>query len=222
MKSTLKYLFVLLTLPFIAGAQVPLAKVNNQAFGPSEVLEYRVHYGFMDAGTARLEVDPIVKNLGGRTCYRVLGTGRSVGAFDWFFKVRDHYESYIDAEAMVPWLFIRKIEEGSYKKNQNVSFNHFKSTATSEKKTIKTPGQVQDLISAFYYARTLDFEHAAVGDTFLINCYRFTEEGCRLQIVFKGVIRMIQTLRIYRWIQIPEVQSSTPSLSFTDYTTSGT
>lgn len=42
MKSTLKYLFVLLTLPFIAGAQVPLAKVNNQAFGPSEVLEYRV------------------------------------------------------------------------------------------------------------------------------------------------------------------------------------
>ncbi|MBP7167319.1 MAG: DUF3108 domain-containing protein, partial [Bacteroidia bacterium] len=70
MKSTLKYLFVLLTLPFIAGAQVPLAKVNNQAFGPSEVLEYRVHYGFMDAGTARLEVDPIVKNLGGRTCYR--------------------------------------------------------------------------------------------------------------------------------------------------------
>lgn len=171
MKSALKYLFVLLTLPFIAGAQVPLAKVNNQAFGPSEVLEYRVHYGFMDAGTARLEVDPIVKNLGGRTCYRVLGTGRSVGAFDWFFKVRDHYESYIDAEAMVPWLFIRKIEEGSYKKNQNVSFNHFKSTATSEKKTIKTPGQVQDLISAFYYARTLDFEHAAVGDTFLINCY---------------------------------------------------
>lgn len=199
MKSTLKYLFVLLTLPFIAGAQVPLAKVNNQAFGPSEVLEYRVHYGFMDAGTARLEVDPIVKNLGGRTCYRVLGTGRSVGAFDWFFKVRDHYESYIDAEAMVPWLFIRKIEEGSYKKNQNVSFNHFKSTATSEKKTIKTPGQVQDLISAFYYARTLDFEHAAVGDTFLINCY-LDDETFPMVIKYSGKEKIKTKLGTFRCI----------------------
>lgn len=199
MKSTLKYLFVLLTLPFITGAQVPLAKVNNQAFGPSEVLEYRVHYGFMDAGTARLEVDPIVKNLGGRTCYRVLGTGRSVGAFDWFFKVRDHYESYIDAEAMVPWLFIRKIEEGSYKKNQNVSFNHFKSTATSEKKTIKTPGQVQDLISAFYYARTLDFEHAAVGDTFLINCY-LDDETFPMVIKYSGKEKIKTKLGTFRCI----------------------
>lgn len=199
MKSILKYFFVLLALPFIAGAQVPLAKVNNQAFGPSEVLEYRVHYGFMDAGTARLEVDPIVKNLGGRTCYRVLGTGRSVGAFDWFFKVRDHYESYIDAEAMVPWLFIRKIEEGSYKKNQNVSFNHFKSTATSEKKTIKTPGQVQDLISAFYYARTLDFEHAAVGDTFLINCY-LDDETFPMVIKYTGKEKVKTKLGTFRCI----------------------
>ncbi|MBL7924925.1 MAG: DUF3108 domain-containing protein [Bacteroidia bacterium] len=158
-------------LPFLAATQPHLPKVENKAFGPSEVLEYRVHYGFIDAGTARLEVDPILKNLGGRTCYRVVGTGKSVGAFDWFFKVRDHYESYIDSEAMVPWLFIRRIEEGSYSKKQNVSFNHFRSTATSEKKTITTPGQVQDLISAFYYSRTLDFTNAAVGDTFLIHTY---------------------------------------------------
>jgi hypothetical protein len=152
-------------------AQDLLSRVDNQAFKPSEVLEYRVHYGFVDAGVAKLEVDPVVKNIGGRSCYRVVGTGKSVGAFDWFFKVRDHYESYIDAESLVPWLFIRRIEEGGYSKKQNVSFNHYKKTATSEKKTITTPGQVQDLISAFYYARTLDFTNAAVGDTFLINCY---------------------------------------------------
>jgi hypothetical protein len=152
-------------------AQDLLSRVDNQAFKPSEVLEYRVHYGFVDAGVAKLEVDPVVKNIGGRSCYRVVGTGKSVGAFDWFFKVRDHYESYIDAESLVPWLFIRRIEEGGYSKKQNVSFNHYKKTATSEKKTIATPGQVQDLISAFYYARTLDFSNAAVGDTFLINCY---------------------------------------------------
>ena len=171
MRTSTSAFLLMLLMPILVSAQNGLTKVKNQAFGPNEVLEYRVHYGFIDAGTARLEVDPVMKNLGGRSCFRVLGTGKSVGAFDWFFKVRDHYESYIDSESMVPWLFIRKIEEGSYSKNQNVSFNHFKATATSEKKTIRTPGQVQDLISAFYYARTLDFEHAAVGDTFLIQCY---------------------------------------------------
>lgn len=171
MKKLTIVLLTLIGLPLFMAAQTDLPKVDNRAFGPSEVLKYRVHYGILDAGEAKLEVDPVMKNLGGRMCYRVVGSGNSVGAFDWFFKVRDHYESYIDAEALVPWLFIRKIEEGGYSKKQNVSFNHFKATATSEKKTIKTPGQVQDLISAFYYARTLDFDHAAVGDTFLINCY---------------------------------------------------
>ncbi len=165
--SIIIFIFIFHTAP----AQGSLRKIRNVAFSTNEVLEYRVHYGFIDAGEAKLEVGPELKTVNGRNCYRVLGTGRSVGAFDWFFKVRDHYESYIDAEAIVPWLFIRKIDEGGYKKNQNVSFNPIKNTATSEKKTIRTPNHVQDLISAFYYARTLDFEHAAPGDTFLINTY---------------------------------------------------
>lgn len=152
-------------------AQSALRNLDNKSFGPSETLNYRVHYGFIDAGEARLQVDPAIKSVGGRKCYRVVGTGRSVGAFDWFFKVRDHYESYIDTEALVPWLFIRKIEEGGYKKSQHVSFNQVKTTATSEKKTISTPDHVQDLISAFYYARTIDFQSASIGDTFKINCY---------------------------------------------------
>ncbi len=163
-------ILILYFLPFFVSAQ-PLRKINNEAFGPNEVLKYRVHYGFIDAGEATLEVSPELKSVGGRNCYVVTGTGRSVGAFDWFFKVRDKYQSYIDAEAMVPWLFIRRVDEGGYTINQNVSFNHYKSTATSEKKTIGTPGHTQDLISAFYYARTIDFESAAPGDTFRINTY---------------------------------------------------
>jgi hypothetical protein len=165
--------FILLTaalLFFQAQAQSP-AGPEKIAYGTNEVLDYRVHYGFIDAGKARLEVDPSLRTIGGRTCYRVLGTGRSVGAFDWFFKVRDHYESYIDVETLQPWMFIRKIEEGNYRKHQQVKFDHRRATATSEKKTIRTPEKVQDIISAFYYARTLDMSQAAVGDTFSIQCY---------------------------------------------------
>jgi hypothetical protein len=162
-----------------------LRNISTTAFQPSEVLEYRVHYGFMDAGEARLEIAPQLKEIGGRKCIHVIGTGRSVGAFDWFFKVRDRYESYIDQEALVPWMFVRRVEEGDYSKKQNVSFNHYKRTASSDKKTINTPSHVQDIISAFYYARTLDFAHAAPGDTFTIMTY-LDDETFPLTIKYIG------------------------------------
>lgn len=170
-------------------AQTTTVLAPSNPFGTSEVLEYRVHYGFVDAGKARLEVDPLIRNVDGKNCYRVLGTGRSVGAFDWFFKVRDHYESYIDTAELHPRLFIRKIEEGGYKKHQRVTFNHHKSTATSEKKTITTPSNVQDLISAFYFARTLDFESASIGDTFSIQCY-LDDEVFPMVIKYSGKQRV--------------------------------
>lgn len=183
---------------FPATGQVLRAHKNN-SFEPGEVLEYRVHYGLIDAGEARLEVGPELKQMGNRRCYQVIGTGRSVGAFDWFFKVRDHYESYIDTDAFLPWLFIRRIEEGGYKKKQNVSFNHFKKTATSEKKTIQTPDHVQDLLSAFYYARTIDFNSASVGDTFLINTY-LDDETFPLVIKYVGKETIKTKLGTFRCI----------------------
>ncbi len=166
-------------------AQVALHRIPNEAFAPGEVLVYRVHYGFIDAGEARLEVSKDYKDFGGRKCYHVIGTGRSMGAFDWFFKVRDTYESYIDTQALVPWLFIRRVNEGGYTINQNVSFNHAKKTATSEKKTIDTPNRVQDLVSAFYYSRTIDFTKAAPGDTFVIHTY-LDDETFPLTIKYLG------------------------------------
>jgi hypothetical protein len=181
----------------IVDAQPLLTKIENNAFSTNEVLEYRIHYGFMDAGTAKLEVDPVLKSIGGRTCYRVVGSGKSVGAFNWFFKVKDHYESYIDTEAMVPWLFIRDIQEGGYKKKQNVKFNHSKNIATSEKKSIRTPERIQDLISAFYFARTLDFTNIAVGDTFNIACY-LDDETFPMAIKYVGKEKIKTRLGTFR------------------------
>lgn len=183
MKKTTVLLIALFVTVF-ASAQT-LRNINKGAFQPNEVLEYRVHYGFMDAGEAKLEIAPGISTVNGRKCIHVIGTGRTVGAFDWFFKVRDRYESFIDNEALLPWMFIRKIEEGDYSKEQNVKFNHYKKTASSEKKTINTPTHVQDIISAFYYARTLDFSNAAPGDTFTIMTY-LDDETFPLTIKYIG------------------------------------
>jgi len=148
-----------------------LRRVHNTAFTTNEVLEYRVHYGFIDAGEARLEIVPDIKTFANRSVYHVVGTGKTKGAFDWFFKVRDRYESYIDSASIFPWYFVRRVDEGGYHINQNVTFNHYKNIAISEKKTITVPHGTQDIISAYYFARTLNFDTAKVNDIYSFNAY---------------------------------------------------
>lgn len=173
MKNKVTILLFVFTISLLAtsAAQNDLRKVNNEAFRPGEVLKFRIHYGFVDAGEATLEVKSDIQNFGGRDCYHMIGTGKSVGAFNLFFKVRDRYESVVDKEAIIPWFFVRRINEGGYIKNQNVSFNQYTDSAKSEKATISVPDNTQDLISAFYFARTMDFTNAVVGDIFEITGY---------------------------------------------------
>lgn len=184
-KLLLPVFFLLFIIGQIASAQQNLRHVTNDAFIRGEVLKFRIHYGFMDAGEAILEVKKDPKNIGGRECYHVVGTGRTLGAFDWFFKVRDRYESVIDQQSMVPWLFIRRVNEGGYIINQNVSFNHYTDSVKSEKATISVPDNTQDLISAFYYARTLDFTNAKEGDQFEIHGY-LDDTSIPLNLKFLG------------------------------------
>jgi len=180
-----RILIALLFCSLALHAQIPFRKIKNQAFKPGEILEYRIHYGFVDAGIARIEVKEDYSTINNRKCYHVVGIGETRGAFDWFFKVRDRYESYIDTEALMPWVFIRRVEEGSYSKSQNVTFNHTKNSATSQKITIPVPEYVQDLVSAFFYARTLDFTNASPGAVFPIDAY-LDDEVFQMNIKYIG------------------------------------
>ncbi len=172
MKNILFIISLFIAGPLLAGDTInDLRKVSNEAFRPGEVLKFRIHYGILDAGEATLEIKQDIQKFGGRECYHFVGEGKSIGAFDWFFKVRDRYESVVDKQAIIPWFFVRRVNEGGYIINQNVSFNHYTDSAKSEKATIAIPDNTQDLISSFYYARTIDFTNAKVGDIFPINGY---------------------------------------------------
>ena len=148
-----------------------LTKVKNDAFKRGEKLKYRMHYGFINAGEALLQVLDENKQIGGRNTLHILGLGYTNSSFDWMFLVRDKYESYIDEEAIVPWLFIRRVNEGGYKIDQNQIFNHYKNTMDMDGKKFDVPDGVQDMISAFYYARTIDFSNAKDGDVFEFPCF---------------------------------------------------
>ncbi len=152
-----------------------LRTIKNEAFARGERIKYRVHYGFVDAGEAVIEITQDNKQIAGRNTMHVVGKGYSKGAFDWFFKVRDQYESYIDEDAVVPWVFIRRVNEGGYKITQNQVYNQYKGIVDSDGKSFTVPDGIQDMISAFYYARTLDFSNAKEGDMFNLTCFMDNE-----------------------------------------------
>jgi hypothetical protein len=163
----------------------PFKPVNKNAFQMGESLTYRLHYGFVDAGRAVLEVKEEDKKFLNRSTYHVVGIGTSTGAFDWFFKVRDRYESFIDREALVPFVFLRNVDEGGYKIKQTYVYNHHKKEVITEGKKYTVPHGVQDMISAFYYARNLDFSGAKEGQVYSIPSF-VDEEIWNLKIKFVG------------------------------------
>lgn len=173
-------LFVTAVLHISAQTKPPKAKVENlpalgyretqnHAFRAGESVEYLVHYGLINAGSARLTVEESAYKFGEREAYHIVGTGLSIGSFDWFFKVRDHYESYIDKEGMFPYRFIRNCDEGGYKINQDYTFHPEKRAYKDHKGDgYITPDFVQDMLSSYYYARTIDYSQAKKGDVFTI------------------------------------------------------
>ncbi len=160
-------------------------KVVNNAFKRGETLRYRIHYGAVNAGEADLVVDNSSTKINGRPTMHVVGTGESKGAFDWFFKVRDRYESYLDEDALMPWLFLRKVDEGGFKINQSQAYDHNAGKVNSNGKSIVVPKYIQDMISSFYYARTLDFSSAKKGDIFSVKTF-IDDEIWDLKIKYLG------------------------------------
>jgi hypothetical protein len=163
-----------------------LRSIDVTAFKPGEVLEYRLHYGVINAGVARLEVNKFDKKIDGREVFHIVGTGQSKGAFDWFFKVRDRYETVFDAEGAFPWAFLRDVNEGGYKIKQNYKFIQKQNKVINEKGVeFSTPEGIQDMLSCFYFARTIDFTNAKVGEIFTIWSF-VDDEIWPLKIKFAG------------------------------------
>ena len=84
------------------------SQITNIADGES--ISLRIHYGFLNAGTANLTAR--------KTTYRgtphlyVKGTGQTTGAVRAFFKVDDLYESYINMNTELPSFYVRNVKDG--------------------------------------------------------------------------------------------------------------
>ncbi len=156
-----KLLILLLILPGTVSLSAgdDFCGLRNSAFQDGESVSYNVFYSviglYVNAGTANFSVG--AEKMSNRPVYHVVGTGTSNSNYDWIFKVRDRYESFIDTATLQPLEFIRQVDEGGYKINENVTFNKDVNMAITTKGVVKVPACVQDVLSSIYYARNIDF-----------------------------------------------------------------
>lgn len=140
--------------------------IRNYSFQSGENITYTVFYSvvglYVNAGTATFSTTQ--ERLNNKPVYHIIGEGKSNSSYDWIFKVRDKYESYIDTTHLQPLKFVRNVDEGGYKKYENITFNQQTNTAITTEGVYKVPNCIQDVLSSIYYARNIDFSKYKEND----------------------------------------------------------
>lgn len=159
-------IFLLILTSFPISAASGFCEVRNTTFRAGEEITLRVYYSVagLYAAAGEAVFSSRLTTLNNKPVYHIVGDGKTFSFYDNFFKVRDRYETFIDTATLQPYKFIRNINEGGYKKYENVTFNKATNTAITKDGVYKVPGCVQDIISAIYYARNIDFAKYKPGD----------------------------------------------------------
>ena len=163
-------------------------KLQNIQSG--EILSYRIHYGILNAGTATLT--SLKTTYKGQPHFYVKGYGKTTGAVRAFFKVEDNYESFINYNTGLPSFYVRNVKEGSYTQHFETVFNQSNQTlllTDKEKnttKSMKSVAGIQDMLSAFYYLRSLDGSDLKVGSVKKVNIW-IDDEMFPFQLKVVGV-----------------------------------
>ncbi len=168
----------------------------NSAFTFGEELQFDVSYGWLNLAEAKLQINKRAITENARPHYKIDAFGKTKGAATIFGRVNDNWGTHIDTSSLLPSLSYRYIEEGKYRKNEKVFFDQQNRKAKmelydrdnrtlKESKEYNLPGQVQDLVSGFYYLRTLDLTNLKKGQAILITGF-FDKEIYNLKLIFEG------------------------------------
>lgn len=206
------WLLLLMLLSVLPTSAQNLRTQPNLAFGDKEFIRYSVYYsslltGNVIAGEATIEVKTYKKPFFDREVWHIVGEGKSKGAFNWFYKVRDRFESFVDKEAMIPYLFVRRTREGDYFKDDDVYFYHDQRTAVSRTASKPIPENVQDFVSALFFMRTLNLSDFDKDSSYYLDF--FLDDSVYVSKIKYGGIEYIQTsLGTFRCLKISPMMAT--------------
>jgi len=145
------------------------------SFKQGEFLKYKIQYGLLNAGLATVEIKDRLND--NDSLFHTVARGWSTGMVHFLFPVEDVYESYFYENSLQPKHFVRKIDEGGYTQDKEIYFDFEKHQAkviNHKKETEKSyfiQNNVQDMLSSFYYMRSIDFSNLTLNDSIDINMF---------------------------------------------------
>ncbi len=187
--------------------------LKQNCFQRGEYIRYGLYY-LGRVGEAEIVVDNkqyFIPHMPQRSCVKVDVKGRTTGLMT-LFRVDDLWRSYIDEKSINSIRFYRSIEENKYRRTEQMDFypeskyahlsyeqfgvdRNDKTTYSPEDKQGRTEVKLkyvqladaysQDLISGYYYLRTMDMSKMAVGQYINIPA-AFEEKTYSFNIRFDG------------------------------------
>lgn len=173
--------------------------IQNHVFYSGEHITYEGAYNWgpiwLKAGWATFSTQK--SKLDENEYFHIVGEGKTYKSYDWFFKVHDIYQSYVDTNTMLPYRFQRDVNEGGHRINNKYTFNHNENEVwvhyrktndrlKMEEETISIPNCTQDVLSAVLFVRNLDYDGLNKGDeidfTIMIDAEVFD-----VSIVYHGI-----------------------------------
>ncbi len=164
-----------------------------ERFSRGERLSYRAHYGLLNAAEAVVHLDTSYHRVDKYTCYKVDIDAKTTGSFAFVYDVDNLYRSFIDTGAVIPRKFYRNVSENKYKLEETVQFEHHQKKAKVrqnkkgkiKEKEFDLPQYAQDIVSGYYYLRTVDFAKMHEGDTIQMDAF-FENEVYDFKILYLG------------------------------------
>jgi hypothetical protein len=136
------------------------------AFMSGEMLVYRIYYNWNFVWLAAGEIKLEIKDE--QDLYHIEVTGRTYPSYEWFYKVRDKYHSYIDKKTGLPKLYIRDIQQGDYRHYEKIVFDYPNRKAVSytgrsmnelKATEMSLDKNYYDLISSMYFLRNMNVDN---------------------------------------------------------------
>ena len=183
---------ILLAILLLAAAAPAAAQLDH----PGEQLFYRVSYKakmFPNTEVGAVEVLTTEGQDADGTFYKVVGAGRTLPTYRWFFNIEDIYTVWVDTVSLRPRRFESDIREGDYTFRSSYRYDWADSVVHTrwrsrqkperQKQMALTP-ESMDPIALFFNLRSANAEDFRIG------------EPATLQMVLQDTIRHLR----YRYL----------------------
>jgi hypothetical protein len=179
--------------PSAEKANFSSCKIKNTTFKTGEELTYKAYYNWnfvwMSAGEAVAKVSDYKKDK-----YNIVIKGKTYSSYDWFYRVRDHFETTIDKKTLRPSTCMRYIEEGKFRLYDKVDFDFKEKKANSYRgkskkkasfRAFEVDGCMHDIVSMVYFFRNVNFAKLKKGEEMPMEIF-MDRKAWNLKLRYEG------------------------------------